>query len=395
MTTFPLGAPAPRPAKAPPLLARTLRSALPFALPFALALATALLAGCGRDEARAEGGATRDDAIPVTTTEVTRREWNDSLQAVGTVRALESVEVTAKVSETVQRVHFDSGEAVRAGAPLVTLSGSLQQAELAEARAAANEAERLYNRLEGLAGQQLVASAQLDTQRATRDAARARVAQVQAQLGDRVVRAPFAGVLGIRQVSPGALVTPGTVIATLDAIERVHVDFPVPEQALPAVDVGNRVLGRSAAWPTLEFSGEVETIGTRIDPDTRALTVRAEFPNPDRRLRPGMLMEVRMLQPARDALVVPEISVVQVGRESFVFRVRDDGVVERAPVQTGSRQSGAVVITDGVAAGDRIVVDGTGKLRDGVRVVEAGADTAPTDEGGGATDGAAVQPAGG
>jgi membrane fusion protein (multidrug efflux system) len=393
MTMFPLGAPAPRPAKAPPSLARAPGSALRFTL--SMALSTALLVGCGRDAARAEGGGAREAAIPVTTTEVARREWNDSLQAVGTVRALESVEVTSKVSETVQRVHFDSGDAVRAGAPLVTLSGSQQQAELAEAQAAANEAERLYSRLEGLAGQQLVASAQLDTQRATRDAARARVAQVRAQLGDRVVRAPFAGVLGIRQVSPGALVTPGTVIATLDAIDRVHVDFPVPEQALPSVDVGNRVLGRSAAWPSLEFSGEVETIGTRIDPQTRALTVRAEFPNPDRRLRPGMLMEVRMLQPARDALVVPEISVVQVGRESFVFRVRDDGVVERVPVQTGSRQAGSVVVTSGVAAGDRIVVDGTGKLRDGVRVVEAGREGAPTDEGGGATDGAAVQPAGG
>jgi membrane fusion protein (multidrug efflux system) len=202
-------------------------------------------------------------------------------------------------------------------------------------------------------------------------------------------------VLGIRQVSPGALVTPGTVIATLDAIERVHVDFPVPEQALPSVAAGHRVIGRSAAWPTLEFSGDVETIGTRIDPQTRALTVRAEFPNPDQRLRPGMLMEVRMLQPARDALVVPEIAVVQVGRESFVFRVGDDGVVERAPVETGSRQAGSVVVASGLAAGDRIVVDGTGKLRDGVRVVEAGREGAPTDEGGGASDGAAVQPAGG
>jgi membrane fusion protein (multidrug efflux system) len=381
MTTSTSGATAPRPARVPPFLVL---------VPLVLALAA-----CGRDAARAEGGAARDAAIPVTTTEVARREWNDSLQAVGTVKALESVEVTAKVSETVERVHFASGDAVRAGAPLVTLSGSQQQAALAEAQAAANEAERLYRRLEGLAAQQLVASAQLDTQRATRDAARARVAQVRAQLGDRVVRAPFAGVLGIRQVSPGALVTPGTVIATLDAIDRVHVDFPVPEQALPSVGLGNRVVGRSAAWPTLEFSGEVRTIGTRIDPQTRALTVRAEFPNPDQRLRPGMLMEVRMLQPARDALVVPEIAVVQVGRESFVFRVGDDGVVERAPVRTGSRQSGSVVITDGVAAGDRIVVDGTGKLRDGVRVVEAGGEDAPTDEAGGANDGAAVQPAGG
>src|SRR5690606_28971690 len=111
--------------------------------------------------------------------------------------------VTAKVSETVQRVHFDSGDAVTAGAPLVTLSGQAQQAGLAEARASANEAQKLYQRQSELASQQLIARSALDSQRATRDAANARVAQIRAQLGDRTIRAPFAGVLGLRQVSPG------------------------------------------------------------------------------------------------------------------------------------------------------------------------------------------------
>jgi len=348
----------------------------------ALAAVLLLAAGCDRDQAQA-GNARGPEAVPVTTEVVAEQSWSDVLEALGTVQALESVEITAKVSETVQRVHFDSGDAVRAGAPLVTLSGQQQQAALAEAQAAANEAERMYRRQSELAEQQLVARAQLDTQRATRDAARARVAQVRAQLGDRTVRAPFAGVLGIRQVSPGALVTPGTVIATLDAIDRVYVDFAVPERALASLAPGHRVDARSSAWPELEFAGEVTTVGSRVDPATRAVTVRAEFPNPDHRLRPGMLMDVRMYRPERRTLVVPEIAVVQVGQESFVFRVGDDNRVERVVVEVGARRAGQAEIRSGLAAGDRIVVDGTGKLRPGSLVVDPGAPPASGAEGAG------------
>ena len=239
---------------------------------FATLAAMALVAGCSRDEARAAD--TGNEAIPVTTTTVAIRPWTDLLRAVGTVQAHESVAVTAKVSETVERVHFASGDTVSAGDPLVTLSGRQQRASLAEAQAAANEAERLYKRQSELAEQQLIARSQLDTQRAARDAARARVAQVRAQLGDRTIRAPFAGRLGIRQVSPGALVTPGTVIATLDAIDRVYVDFPVPESALATLAPGAHVSGRASAYPDITFEGTLATVGSRIDPATRSLTVR-------------------------------------------------------------------------------------------------------------------------
>ena len=334
-----------------------------------LAALTVIATGCARDAAHAANGGPQ--AVPVTTTVVGVQSWTDLLRAVGTVQAHESVAVTAKVSETVERVHFESADAVTAGAPLVTLSGRQQRAALAEAQAAANEAERLYRRQQELAAQQLIARSQLDTQRATRDAARARVAQVQAQLGDRTIRAPFAGVLGLRQVSPGALVTPGTVIATLDAIDRVYVDFPVPERALATLATGQRVSGRATAYPDIEFEGTVATIGSRIDPATRTVTVRADYPNPDHRLRPGMLVEVRLHQPEREALVVPEIAIVQVGTDSFVWRVGEGGEVSRATVEVGSRQAGQAEILSGLAPGDRIVVDGTGKLRPGSVVTEA------------------------
>ena len=339
----------------------------------ALALGLAcVLSACGDGDAPAANGQGRGNApVPVAIETVRPQSWADSLQALGTVQAREAVTVTAKVSELVERVHFESGQQVARGAPLVTLSGEQQQAALASAQAAAREADQLYARQSALAEQQLIARASLDTQRATRDAARAQVAQIRANLADRVIRAPFAGVLGIRQVSPGALVTPGTAIATLDDISRVFVDFPLPEAELAKVEAGQAIGGTVAAWPELRFDGQVRTIDARIDADSRAATVRADFPNPDGRLRPGMLVNVTLGQSQRQALVVPEIAVVQVGRDSFVFRVKDDESVEQAPVRTGSRNDGRVEIVDGLKPGERIVVEGMGKLRPGMKVSEA------------------------
>ena len=188
-----------------------------------------------------------------------------------------------------------------------------------------------------------------------------------------MIRAPFAGVLGLRLVSPGALVTPGTAIATLDDLSRMYVDFPVPESALSKVAPGQKVTGSVGAWPGQRFDGTVETVEARVDPATRSLTVRAAFPNPERRLRPGMLVTVAVRQPERRALLVPEISIVQVGQTSFAWRIKPDGSVEQARVAIGTRSDGKAEIVSGLAAGDRIVVDGTGKLRPGDKVVDAGA----------------------
>lgn len=354
----------------------------------ALAFAT-LLVGCGEDASSKRDQGERP--VTVTTRVLRPQTWSDSVQALGTVRARESITVTAKVSEIVQQVHFDSGDSVARGAPLVTLSGQAQQAALVEAQAEANEAEQLYRRQNELADRQLIARSALDTQRATRDAAQARVAQIRAQLGDRVIRAPFAGVLGIRQVSPGSLVTPGTPVATLDDVSRVYVDFPVPETLLAHLAPGLKVSGRSQAYPDQKFEGIVTTVDARVDEATRAVTVRADFPNEARLLKPGMLLQVDLARPQREALVVPEIAIVQVATDSFVYRVNEEGRVERAVVKVGARQNGQAEVLEGIKAGDRIVVDGTGKLRPGSKVieaeapgVEAGEDAPPEDQRAGA-----------
>lgn len=342
---------------------------------FAAGIALVALAGCGSKD---EAARRQADAVPVTTQVVKASAWSDTLQALGTAKARESVTVTAKVSEIIETVHFESGQQVSAGTPLVTLRGQAQEAALLQAQATFLDADQLYKRQRELAAQQLVASSTLDTQRAIRDAADARVREMQSDIGDRRVRAPFAGVLGIRQVSAGSLVTPSTAITTLDDIERMHVDFQVPEAELASLSNGDKVTATSVAYPGRSFEGEVATIDTRVDPGTRAVTVRADFINADHALRPGMLLDVRMFRPERQALVIPEIAVVQVGRDSYVFRVKQDQSVERADIIAGGRRSGVVEIREGLAAGDRIVVDGTGKLRPGLKIqAEEAAPVAP------------------
>ena len=330
------------------------------------------LAACGGDKEAKGPGAGRNQAVPVGIEAVREQPWIDEIQALGTVKARESIEVTAKVSETVQGVHFESGQQVARGAALVTLTGQQQLAALRSAEAAADEAEKLYQRQSRLAEQQLIARAMLDTQQATRDASRAQVTQIRANLADRVIRAPFAGVLGIRQVSPGALVTPGTVIATLDDISRVYVDFPLPERAIAGAGEGQAVTATTSAWPGRSFSGVVSAVATRLDEGSRAAMVRADFPNPDHALKPGMLMEVRLARGETQALVIPEIAVQQVGSETFVWRVKPDGSIEKAQIEVGGRVPGKVMVAKGLAAGDRIVTAGVGKLKAGDKVVQAG-----------------------
>ena len=337
-----------------------LRSLLP-----ALAVVLAL-AGCS-DEPPAGN---RAPPATVTTTAVASKPWSDAIEALGTARANESVMITAKVTETVVRVNFEDGDLVEAGDVLVDLSGRAEVAGLAEAAASFRESERLFQRQQQLTAQKLIPASQLDTQRAAMETARARLDATRARLSDRVITAPFAGVLGFRQVSPGTLVTPGTTIASLDDVTLMKLDFAVPEAYLAALSSGQPITASSNAYPDREFTGRVTTVDSRIDPATRAVTVRAEIPNPDRLLRPGMLLTLRVFQPERQALVVPEISVIQVAQNAHVFRVLPDDTVEQVDVTLGQRRRGEVEVIEGLAAGDRIVVDGTVKLRQGSSVVE-------------------------
>lgn len=343
-----------------------------------LPLTGLLLAACsgGGAPPAGGGGAGGMPPVPVVSVQAERQPWVDVIEALGTTQARESVVLSAKVTEVVERIRFDDGDRVNAGDLLVDLSGRAEVASLEEAQATYLETRQQYQRLVGLVEAGTVPRSQLDAQVAARDAARARVDSIRARLADRVITAPFDGVLGFRQVSPGTLVTPGTPIATLDDISIIKLDFSVPETFLSALEQGQTVRARSAAFPAREFVGTVATVGSRVDPVSRAVTVRAEFDNPEQLLRPGMLMSVRVEKQPRAALVLPELAIIQVGSQAFVFRVDEGGQVSRAPVEVGARRLGEVEVVQGLAEGDRVVVEGTVRLRPGMRVVEAPRDDA-------------------
>lgn len=335
-----------------------------------LILLGATLAGCGGSSAPSGRGGGAPPAV-VTTTTLAPVAWSDAIEALGTAQAKESVTLTAKVTETVDSVNFEDGQFVRAGHVLVDLSGGAEAAQLREEQAAFQEAQQQLDRQAGLVEKGTIARSQLDTQVAARDAAKARMDTIRARLKDRVITAPFDGVLGFRRVSQGTLVSPGTVIATLDDIRTIKLDFPVPESFLANVATGQTIVAQSAAWPGVDFEGTVRAVDSRVDPVTRAVTVRAEIANPEARLRPGMLLAVRLLKPAREALVLPELALVQVGTRAYVFKVGADDKVAQVEVEVGARRRGEVEIVGGLAPGDRVVVEGTVKLRDGATVVEA------------------------
>jgi len=204
----------------------------------------------------------------------------------------------------------------------------------------------------------------------------ARMDAARARLADTYIRAPFAGRVGLRRVSLGALVTPGTVITTLDDTNTIKVDFAVPEMQLGSLARGQKVVARTSAYPGRDFSGTVASIDSRVDAATRSVVVRATVPNRDGALKPGMFMTVELTQDERPALVIPEEALVPEQARQFVF-VAKNGVADKREVTLGRREPGFVEITDGLAAGEAVVIEGTLKLRHGTPVIEAGQEPPP------------------
>jgi membrane fusion protein (multidrug efflux system) len=332
------------------------------------ALVVAGLAACG-GTAKPNRAAGPGKPVEVVVAPVARKPWADVIEALGTAKANESVVLTAKVTETVDRVNFTDGQRVEAGMVLVELSGRAEVANLEEARATLREAEQQYARQKGLAEAGTIPRSQIDTLVATRDAAKARMQSIRARLGDRVITAPFDGVLGFRKVSAGTLVTPGTEITTLDDVSVINLDFSVPEIYLSALADGLAVSARSAAWPGRHFDGTISSIDSRVDPVTRAVIVRAELPNAEGLLRPGMLLGVEVASAPRAALVVPEIAVGSSGTQQFVFRVEADGSAKQVRITLGARRAGEVEVLSGLEEGQQVVTDGLVRMRDGIKVV--------------------------
>ena len=298
---------------------------------------------------------------------------NVTVEAIGTAAAREAVMLTPKVTGIIKRIAFSEGETVQAGRILVEFDAGELEAQLAEERAKYSNSLRLYERSLKLLETNNVARARVDEIYGDLLAADARVRADEARLRDYVIRAPFSGKLGLRRVSVGALVRPGTEITTLDDTSTMKVDFRVPETALSSVGPGMQVEARSAAYPGRAFPGIVKTIGSRVDPTTRAIDLRAEIPNRDGALKPGMFLTAKIVVAKRDnAILVPEQAVVSSGNRHYVFAVVEGRAV-RTNVELGEQTFGKVEIVSGLQPDAVVITAGVQKVRDRVPVREAGA----------------------
>jgi membrane fusion protein, multidrug efflux system len=316
------------------------------------------------------------DAPLVVVARVKKDQLYDTVDALGTAQANESVTLSAKVTDTVRSVNFEDGDYVDAGTVLVELTNREDTAALAEAKANLDDAHNQLRRLQELSGRGLTSKSDLDVASSKAEASQARYNAVVARLRDRLIQAPFSGVLGFRKVSPGTLLTPNTAITTLDDISTIKLDFTVPETFIGAMKPGARVIAKSPSYPQREFEGIVRTVDSRVDPVTRAVTVRAHVPNKDRSLRPGMLLTVQVVMAERTSLVVPEGAVFQVQNRAYVYRVDGDRVAHQQQIELGDRRYGRVEVKAGLEEGDLIVTEGIVKLRDGVKVRFEGGESA-------------------
>lgn len=317
---------------------------------------------------RTIGGATLVETVAAFKTELI-----EELEAIGTAQANESVMLTSKVTDTVRKINFDDGDLVDQGDILVELTNSEETAQLAEAQATFDEASRQYNRLKNLINQRLASETQLDTEKVRMQTAQARLEGIVARLDDRLIRAPFSGTLGFRNISAGSLVTPSTTVTTLDDISVIKLDFSIPENFLATLRPGQKIFASSAAYPSTSFSGVVTTINSRVNPVTRAVTVRALLKNETKLLRPGMLLTVKLELSRGDALVIPEQAVVPIQDRQYAYTIDDKGLAKRVEITIGRRRPGIVEILSGVSQGDTIITTGVIKINTGSKVIDKNA----------------------
>ncbi len=301
--------------------------------------------------------------------EATTGTVRDTIEIVGSTRASRSVDLVPVVAGRIARIGVEEGAEVQAGQVLYELDAVQSRAAVREAEAELENLRTQLDRARRLSSSSAVSEASVDTLASQTRAAEARLAAARADLDDRRIKAPFEGVLGLSDISEGAYVTPGTVLTTLDDLTPVELEFSVPENLFGRAKAGAEVVARSEAFPGRAFEGRVAQIGTRVDRQSRAFTLRADLPNPERLLPQGLFMTGELVLERRDgAVLAPLEALIVEGGSTFVFKV-EDGKALRTEVVVGERQAEKAEIKSGLAPGDSVVVRGQGRLRDGAPVL--------------------------
>lgn len=309
---------------------------------------------------------------PVETATARLGTVTETVTAVGSTRAASSVKIVPTTAGLVTRIAFEAGQRVQTGAVLVELDSASERAAVREAESELANLRAQMARAESLRARKLLSAADLDELRAKLGMAEARLEAARSQLQKRGIRAPFGGVVGLRNINLGAYVDSGTVLTTLDDLETVELEFRIPERYFSAVKPGQAVTATSVAFPGRTFGGAVREVDTRIEPATRAFRVRAELPNPDALLPDGLFMAVWLVvAERRDAVLIPEEAVITEGDQNFVYVV-EAGVAARTTITVGQRRDAAVEVLAGLAPAVEVVTKGQQSLRDKAPIRAAG-----------------------
>jgi membrane fusion protein, multidrug efflux system len=317
--------------------------------------------------------------MTVTSAEVKLGDWQPMLTAVGSVSPVQGAMISAELAGTVAEIDFESGKLVKKGDVLLQLDASAEEAQLRSAQAEAELAQKDAERAKDLAARKVISAAEFDAAQSKYTQKKAAVENMQSVIDKKKIRAPFDGIAGIRAVNPGQMVKVGDALVSLQAMDRVYVDFALPQQQLADVTPDLPVKVTTDAIPNREFDGKLTAINSAIDPATRNVSLQATLDNADHALRAGMFARVKVLLPQKNqTLFIPStaVSYAPYGNSIFVIEKKKDEktqkeslVLRQAFIRTGETRGDFVAVTDGAKAGEQIVSTGVFKLRNGMNVV--------------------------
>lgn len=336
-----------------------------------LMVALTTLGACRESPANAQGSGRpmATNAVDVSSVVITPEELIRRVSALGTLQADETTLVSAEISGRVTEIKFEEGQRVEKGQSLFQLDDRIDRAELGRAEAQLALAKRSHERARELSERRLVSAAEVDQTLSTLRVAEAEVAVTRTRVEKTLVPAPFLGLVGLRLVSPGSYVTPGQALVNLEAIDRIKLDFRVPEIELAQLAVGQTAKVTLDALPSESFEATVVALNPRASESSRSIEVRAHIDNQSGRLRPGLFARVQLELGRNDeALMVPEAAVFPRGEKNFVYRIDAEDRAELIEVVLGQRKPGSVEIRQGLAANDEVITGGIQRLSNGAAI---------------------------
>lgn len=316
--------------------------------------------------------ASNRNALPsVTIDSVSSREWQDQLKALGNVSARNHIIITSRVNGFIDQLLFKNGQKVAAGTPLIQLDNSLEQAKLEEMEVQLKEDIRRLSELEKLYEKRAVSFSELEAQKASVSRSEAQLAAARATLSFYTLNAPFDGVLGIHDLSPGQYISPGDQLVSLTDLNDLTIDFMMPSRYISQISEGLNLELTFDAWPNEIFNAEITLIDPVINTESRNMKIRASLENEHGLLRPGLLASITLNLPSEEVMAVDTNSIFYRGSQAFVYVVNLNGQAIEQPVITSSIYGATTLISEGLAVGDNIVTAGVGKVSNGMQVAPA------------------------